>query len=196
MALKPESALSVFVGALVLGTAVAVTMASAPGIVRVPNEAGAKDAAADGAASDAGELVISTLTAGGSVEDSGPSLFLGDQRPDLPSDSGAGALGDRAPRQVRWGVVLIQFAGCQGASPTARSRKDAQDLAQKLAEEAKKEFHEAVRHGDSGSADDAGRMPRGVLEPAVEYALFSLPVGGVSDVVETPRGFYVMRRSE
>lgn len=185
-----------FVGALVLGTAAAVTIASAPAISRVPTEAGAAamDAASD-APNDA-ELVINTLTARGSADEGGTSLFLGDQRPDLPSDSGAGVLGDRAPRQVRWGVVLIQFAGCQGASPTARSRREGQDLAQKLAEEAKKEFHEAVRHGDSGSTDDAGRMPRGVLEPVVELALFSLPVGGVSDVVETPRGFYVMRRSE
>ncbi len=195
--MKPESAISVFVGALVLGTAAAVTLASAPDIKRVPSEAGAAamDAAAD-APSDAGELVINTLTAGGSGDEGGAPLLLSDRRPDLPSDSGAGALGDRAPRQVRWGVVLVQFAGCQGASATARSRRDATDLAQTLAEEAKKEFHEAVRHGDSGSTDDAGRMPRGVLEPAVEYALFSLPVGGVSDVVETPRGFYVMRRSE
>lgn len=184
-------------GAVVLGTAAAVTLTSAPAIVHVPSEAGAgaNDAAAD-APSDSGELVINTLTAGGNVDDAGPPLLLSDQRPDLPSDSGAGVLGDKAPRQVRWGVVLVQYAGCQGASPSARSRKDALELAQKLSEEAKKEFHEAVRHGDSGSTDDAGRMPRGVLEPAVELALFSLPVGGVSDVVETPRGFYVMRRSE
>jgi hypothetical protein len=197
-ALKPESALSVFVGAIVLGTAAAVTLASSPGITRVPNEAGmaAMDAAADGS-KDANDGVINTLTAGGTLDDAGSApLLLSDQRPDLPSDSGAGALGDKAPRQVRWGVVLVQFAGCQGAPASARSRKDAQDLVDRLQLEAKKEFHEAVRHGDSGSADDAGRMPRGVLEPAVEYALFSLPVGGVSDVVETPRGFYVMRRSE
>ena len=126
MAIKPESALSVFVGAIVVGTAVAVTLVSAPAIPRVPNEAGAAAMdAGDAALSDAKEP--STLAGGGTDErDSAPPLLLSDERPDLPSDSGAGALGDKAPRQGRWGVVLIQFAGCQGAPPTARSRNPCQ----------------------------------------------------------------------
>ena len=33
-------------------------------------------------------------------------------------------------------------------------------------------------------------MPRGMLEPAPEYVLFSLPKDGVSEPVDTPRGFH------
>jgi parvulin-like peptidyl-prolyl isomerase len=39
-------------------------------------------------------------------------------------------------------------------------------------------------------------MPRGVLEPALEYTLFTLPVGGVSDPLETPRGYWIAKRTE
>ena len=46
------------------------------------------------------------------------------------------------------------------------------------------------------TSDDIGRMPRGVLEPAVEYTLFTLPVGAVSDPLETPRGYWIAKRTE
>jgi len=35
-----------------------------------------------------------------------------------------------------------------------------------------------------------------VLEPAVEYAIFTLPVGSVSDPLETPRGYWIVKRTE
>jgi parvulin-like peptidyl-prolyl isomerase len=44
--------------------------------------------------------------------------------------------------------------------------------------------------------DDAGTIPRGVLEPTVEYALFTLKPGDVSDPIDTPRGFWIVRRIE
>ena len=44
--------------------------------------------------------------------------------------------------------------------------------------------------------ENAGRMPRGMLEPAPEFVLFSLPKDGVSDPVDTPRGYWIVRRIE
>ncbi len=35
-----------------------------------------------------------------------------------------------------------------------------------------------------------------MLEPAPEYVLFSLPKDGVSDPVDTPRGFWIVHRIE
>jgi len=105
-------------------------------------------------------------------------------------------LPDGAPKHVKLGVVLMSFAGAQGASPSARAKKDALELAAKLAVDAKTDFHAAVIRGDNGSSDDIGRMPRGVLEPALEYTLFTLPVGGVSDPLETPRGYWIAKRTE
>ena len=47
-----------------------------------------------------------------------------------------------------------------------------------------------------GMKGTAGRIPRGMLEPAPEYVLFSLPKDGVSEPVDTPRGFWIVHRIE
>jgi hypothetical protein len=99
-------------------------------------------------------------------------------------------------RQVRVGIVLVQYDGAQGAGPKARSKKDAQIIAQKLADEARADFRDAVQHGDTGSSDDIGHIQRGVLDAPTESVLFALPVGGVSDVIDTPRGFWIAKRIE
>lgn len=111
----------------------------------------------------------------------------GTQVPGLPAD---------APRSVRFGVVLVQYAGAEGAPSTARPRQDAIALAAKLSADAKTDFHGAVRRGDDGSTDDAGRIQRGVLELGVEYFLFTLPVGQTSEPIDTPRGFWITKRLE
>ena len=106
------------------------------------------------------------------------------------------ALPSTAPKIVRFGVILVQYRGAQGASPTARTKGDALPLARSIAEVAKVDFKAAVAKGDTGSTDDAGRMPRGVLEPGPEYTLFTLERGGVSDPIDTPRGFWIVKRIE
>jgi hypothetical protein len=119
--------------------------------------------------------------------DAGGTLLSGEAPPGLTAD---------APKKVRFGVVLVQYRGAQGAPPMARSREVALALARELAETAKADFKAAVAKGDKGSTDDLGFLPRGVLEPAPEYELFSLPKGGVSGPVDTPRGFWIARRIE
>ena len=104
-------------------------------------------------------------------------------------DARASARSRATPQAVRFGVVLVAYAGAEDAPRGARTKHDALELAQKLASQAKTDFHAAVRRGDEGSSDDVGSMRRGVLEPAPEYVLFSLPQGGVSDPVDTPRGY-------
>lgn len=101
---------------------------------------------------------------------------------------------DRSLKSVRIGVVILQFAGAQRASAGARSKSAAWELAQHLAPDAKTDFHGAVQRGDNGSTDDLGRIGKGILEPNVEAAIFSLPSGGVSDVLETPTGFWIVKR--
>lgn len=41
-----------------------------------------------------------------------------------------------------------------------------------------------------------GRVKKGLLYPEIEQVLFELPVGKVSDVVETEVGFHVVRCDE
>src|SRR5207247_3020751 len=114
----------------------------------------------------------------------------------MPDGSPVPALPASAPRAVRFGVVLVGYQGAQGAAAAARNKNDALAEANKLAADAKTDFHGAVAHGDPGSTDDAGRVPRGVLELAPEYFLFTLPRGGVSDPIDTPRGYWIVKRLE
>jgi parvulin-like peptidyl-prolyl isomerase len=97
---------------------------------------------------------------------------------------------------VRFGVILVQYRGAELAPPHARSKQEALMLARTLAEAANTDFKTQVHRGDPGSMEDAGRIPRGVLEPSVEYALFMLARGGVSEPIDTPRGFWIVRRIE
>ena len=114
-----------------------------------------------------------------------PTLSLGDASVTLPSS---------APRSVKIGIVLVTFSGAEGAPSNARSKKDALALAEQLATTARSDFHRAVTSGDPGSADDVGRMPRGVLDPRTEVAVFGLSTGDVSEVLETPRGYWIVKR--
>jgi hypothetical protein len=121
----------------------------------------------------------------------------------LLSGEAAPALAADAPKSVVFGVVLVTYRGAQGLpgaprlGATARTREAALELAKQLAELAKTDFKAAVGKGDKpGSMDNAGRLPRGVLEAAPEYVLFSLPKGGVSEPVDTPRGYWIVQRIE
>jgi hypothetical protein len=164
---------------------------------------GASDAGADGSAS----------TDAGAPEDASAQTDPdADVPPDVPGpipDGGTGVgrkllsgeepppLGPDAPKSVVFGVILVTYKGAQGAPPTARSKDEALALAKTIAAEAAQDFKAALQKGDKGlSIENAGRIPRGVLEPAPEYVLFSLPKGGVSEPVDTPRGFWIVQRIE
>jgi hypothetical protein len=110
------------------------------------------------------------------------------------SDAAPSGLPPGAPKVVRFGVVLIAYRGAEGAAATARPKDEALRLARSVAEGAQSDFRGAVAKGDPGSMDDAGRMPRGILEPSVEYALFTLKSGQVSEPIDTPRGYFILRR--
>jgi hypothetical protein len=129
----------------------------------------------DAGADAAGEAAFDTLPDGRRV-------------PELPAS---------APKTVTFGVVLVTYQGAQSAPASARSKPDAEKRARTLLEEAKKDFAAAVGHGDPGSRSDMGRIPRGILEPALEYLLFSLEKGGIHpDPIDTPRGFWIVRRND
>jgi len=118
--------------------------------------------------------------------DAGGTLLLNGDAPP--------ALAAEAPKSVVFGVILVQYKGAQGAPTNARSKEEARVLAMQLAEEAQKDFKAAVAKGDKGSMENAGRLPRGILEPAPEFELFSLAKGGVSQPVDTPRGYWIVTR--
>jgi hypothetical protein len=164
---------------------------------------GAAPSAADAGlavgSADAGSLFVSELALPESRGDGGLGATLPDGTavPPLPLN---------APRQVRFGVVLVSYDSAQPSvagiaeghpvRPSKRSKADARELATKLATTAEQDFHAAVQQGDAGSGDDVGRVKVGILEPAPEYVLFTLRVGGVAGPVDTPRGYWVVKRLE
>jgi hypothetical protein len=197
--------ISIIVGAAIVALAVWITMKTMNAHPVLATGHALLDASSDAATRDA-DVAIETSG------DGGLALGLGDialpTTNDAPRDAGAWArmpdgaevppLPANAPRQVHVGVVLVSYAGADigavGQKTNARSKKDALELATRLAVDAKTDFHGAVQRGDNGSADDIGHIPRGVLEPAPEYILFTLPTGAVSDAFETPRGYWIAKR--
>jgi hypothetical protein len=161
---------------------------------------------------DGGGLMFALGDGGGALEGDAGTLLLSDLLgPDPRIDAGVGGrmpdgtlvppLPLTVPRQVRFGVVLVSYAGAQpsaaGASRTpSRSKTDAQALASTLLLTATTDFHAAVQQGDGGSSDDVGRVKLGVLEPAPEYVLFTLGIDGVGGPVDTPRGYWIVKRLE
>lgn len=184
-----------FVGAGLLGLAIAGAMT-----VEAPEpmaSAHAKPAPIASAAPSA-EAPTAPVAAEPTVAfegDAGPALIgfehVGDAGlGDLPSLD----LPASASKSVRFGVILIAHSAAQGAAPGARNKAAAQELAARLAEQAKTDFKAAVAAGDTGSMEDAGRIGRGVLEPESEMVLFQLEAGAVSSPIDTPRGFWIVKR--
>jgi hypothetical protein len=104
-------------------------------------------------------------------------------------------LPDSAPQRVSFGVIQFSYDGAQFAPKGARSKDQAKQKATSVIELAQQDFSAAVAKGDQGSRSDAGHIPRGMLEPTVEYLLFTLPKGGVyGEPIDTPRGYWVIRR--
>jgi hypothetical protein len=150
----------------------------------------ARPAADGGEIADAGDAVDEPASADPALtgaSDAGTRLLTGEAAPALTGD---------APKSIIFGVILVTYKGAQGAPANARTRDAALELAKQLAVDAKQDFKATVAKGDKGSMENAGRMPRGMLEPAPEFVLFSLPKDGVSDPVDTPRGFWIVRRIE
>jgi hypothetical protein len=115
----------------------------------------------------------------------------------LPDGKKAPPLPETAPQSVSFGVVVFSYAGAELSSPGARTKDQAREKALAAIADAKADFSKAVARGDRGSTASAGRIPRGVLEPAPEYVLFTLPKGEVAPApVDTPRGYWVVRRND
>jgi parvulin-like peptidyl-prolyl isomerase len=112
----------------------------------------------------------------------------GGKVPELPAS---------APARVGFGAVIFQYRGAQNAAGDARTKDEARKKATETIELAQKDFAAAVAKGDKGSTTDAGRLPRGVIEPPIEYVLFTLEKGKVHpEPIDTPRGYWVVRRNE
>ena len=102
--------------------------------------------------------------------------------------------------QISASHILLMYAGSERSSAT-RSKEQARteigEIEQQLRGGA--DFATLARqHSDCGSAQaggDLGSFGRGQMVKGFEAAAFALEVGETSDVVETPFGFHLIRRT-
>jgi hypothetical protein len=164
-----------------------------------PKPPPAKAKAAPTASASAAPVPSSSAAAStdAGADDDGGSLPSTEGFETFPDGGRVPELPNSAPQQVSFGVVQFAYQGSQFAGSESRSKDQARQKAEEALELAKHDFSAAVSKGDRGSTTDAGRIPRGVLEPPIEYVLFMLDKRTVSPtVIDTPRGFWIVRRND
>ena len=123
-----------------------------------------------------------------------------------PAGSEASAPAAEAPPTVVGAAhILVAYKGALGAAKTvSRTKADAK----KRADEAREKlvahqgtFEELViKYSDDDLSRPAGgkigNFERNVFPAAFTDAAFGMAVGGISEVVETPRGFHVILRTK
>lgn len=101
---------------------------------------------------------------------------------------------------VRASHILLMYQGSERSSAT-RTKQEAwagiQQIKARL--DAGGDFSaEAQQHSDCPSGKrggDLGAFGRGQMVGAFEDSAFGLPVGGTSDIVETPFGYHIIHRT-
>jgi len=109
-----------------------------------------------------------------------------------------------APPMFSGSHILVAYKGAMRAAATVtRTKAEARALAKDLAAQARKDpgkFAElAKKHSDGPSGSTGGHLgvwPRGRMVPAFDKAIEKLKVGEISDPVETPFGFHVIKRED
>ena len=109
------------------------------------------------------------------------------------------------PREIAGAAqIVVAFAGAELADKAVTRTKDA---AKKRAAEAldkikkdKMPFEEAAKkYSDDPTSKDVGgaigNFERNAMPAAFSTASFAMKVGDISDVVETPRGFHIIKRT-
>jgi parvulin-like peptidyl-prolyl isomerase len=101
---------------------------------------------------------------------------------------------------VRASHILLMYQGSERSSAT-RAKPDALAGIQQIKAriDAGGDFAaEAKAHSDCPSGQrggDLGAFGRGQMVDAFEKTTFALPVGGMSDVIETPFGYHIILRT-
>ncbi len=121
-----------------------------------------------------------------------------------PSATPAEPVAKPPPESVACQHVLVSYRGAKGApAGVSRSKAQARTRAEEVLKKARvgEEFATlAKEYSDDKESRDrlgsAGKFKReGMVKPFSDAA-FALPVDGISEVVETPFGFHVIKRNQ
>ncbi len=96
-------------------------------------------------------------------------------------------------RRARHILITINDDIAENRRDAARARIDA--IAARLAKDPKRFAEQALKHSECPSAlqgGQLGELPRGKLYAELDAALFELPAGGISGVLESPLGFHLL----
>lgn len=109
-----------------------------------------------------------------------------------------------APSQIRASHILVMHRESMRVPPgITRSKDEARARAQQVLARVRggadfaavaREMSDEPGHEEKGG--DLGTFGRGMMVAPFESAAFALRVGQISDIVETPFGFHVIRRVE
>jgi len=108
---------------------------------------------------------------------------------------------ETVPTTVTARHILICYDGCAVNEEFGRTKEEAlaliEDIEAKIASGEMTFVQAAIDYSNCPSSADGGMLGefgRGAMVPAFEEAAFSLPVGGVSGVVETQFGYHLVYR--
>jgi parvulin-like peptidyl-prolyl isomerase len=126
----------------------------------------------------------------------------GDYNP--PTAQPAAGPAANAPTEVEASHVLVMYRGSMRAPETVtRTKDEARTRAQDVLRRARaggdfaalaREFSDEPGASDRGGS--LGRFGRGMMVGPFETAAFALRVGAVSDLVETPFGYHIIKRTQ
>jgi hypothetical protein len=110
----------------------------------------------------------------------------------------------REPREIGAKHILIMHAGSKSKPPSVtRTKEQARQRAQECLVRVRsgEDFDKLVKEysDEPGAADrngDLGVFEKGTMVRQFADAAFALKVGEVSEVVETPFGFHIIKRTE
>ena len=101
-------------------------------------------------------------------------------------------------------VIVVAWKGAEGAAATVtRTKADAKKLAEELLGKLRKDgasFEELARKSSddetSRASDGAlGNFEKNAMPEPISSTAFKLKVGDVSDAIEAPKGYYLIKRT-
>ncbi len=135
------------------------------------------------------------------LESAARKLDLGQISAPVESPRGFHLLHRHMDSEAQAEEILISYHGAKRYQPrTSRSKAEAEALAQKLHAQllAGAPFAQlALSHSDLPNHVQGGVyaiFDQGSQNPQFEEIVFTLPVGGLSAIIETPTGFHIVRR--